>query len=61
MDDHADRVSETWKRHGGVMLPMYQSEAMWLNFHASDGYAFAVKIAAGKINAAWKVTHHREC
>jgi hypothetical protein len=51
VDDHADRVSETWKRHGGVMLPMYQSEAMWLNFDASDGYAFAVKIAAGKINA----------
>lgn len=51
VDDYADRVPETWKRHGGVMLPMYQSEAMWLNFHASDGYAFAVKIAAGKINA----------
>jgi hypothetical protein len=27
VDDHADRVPETWKRHGGVMLPMYQRRA----------------------------------
>jgi len=39
------------------MLPMYQSEAMWLNFHAEYDderrtyYPFAIKIATGKINA----------
>jgi hypothetical protein len=43
-------VAGEWKRHGGVFLPMYQSEALWLNFDAS-GYPFAVKVAAGKINA----------
>jgi hypothetical protein len=32
------------------MLPMYQSEAMWLNF-SSHGYPFALKVATGKINA----------
>ncbi len=32
VDDHADRVPATWLTHGGVMLPMYQSEAMWLSF-----------------------------
>ncbi len=37
-------------KHGGVFLPMYQTEAMWLNF--SGDYPCAVKIAAGKINAA---------
>ncbi len=31
------------------MLPMYQSEAMWINFDSE--YPFAVKIGAGKINA----------
>jgi hypothetical protein len=30
---------------------MYQSEAMWLNFSSPSGYPFAVKIAAGKVNA----------
>ncbi len=51
VDDHAKRVPESWHRRGGVMLPMYQSEAMWLNFSASGDYPFAVKVAAGKINA----------
>ncbi|MFH1679090.1 MAG: hypothetical protein ABIH26_00420 [Candidatus Eisenbacteria bacterium] len=57
VDDHAARLPKEWIAHGGVMLPMYQSEAMWLNFDArwadSRGtqYPFAVKIAAGKINA----------
>jgi len=49
VDDHADRVPESWIRHGGVMMPMYQSEAMWINF--SGDYPFAIKVATGKINA----------
>ena len=32
VDDHAERVSPEWLQHGGVMLPMYQSEAMWILF-----------------------------
>ncbi len=56
VDDHANRVPEDWLERGGVMLPMYQSEAMWINFRGE--YPFAVKIATGKINAVsgqpWK-------
>jgi hypothetical protein len=52
VDDFAARVPAAWLRHGGVMLPMYQSEALWIRFHASHRYPFAVKIATGKINAA---------
>jgi len=44
-------VSDEWKRHGGVFLPMHQSEAMWLRFSMLGDYPFAVKVAAGKINA----------
>jgi hypothetical protein len=57
VDDLAGRVPPGWIEHGGVMLPMYQSEAMWLNFHAEYdaercvAYPFAIKIATGKINA----------
>ena len=57
VDDHAGRVSLDWLERGGVMLPMYQSEAMWLLFtpHHVDrrwtSYPFAIKVAAGKINA----------
>jgi hypothetical protein len=28
VDDHAASVPELWLRHGGVMTPMYQSEAL---------------------------------
>jgi hypothetical protein len=46
------------------MLPMYQSEALWLNFDAdASRYPFAIKIAAGKINAVtgdeWEETLRR--
>ncbi len=51
VDDHAARVPSSWIEHGGVMLPMYQSEAMWISFAGGNGYPFALKVAAGKINA----------
>jgi len=51
VDDFAERAPGRWLQHGGVMLPMYQSEAMWLNFTSPAGYPFAVKVAAGKVNA----------
>ncbi len=57
VDDYLNHLPDTWEEHGGVFLPMYQTEAMWINFHAD--YPMAVKIAAGKINAVtgqrWKV------
>ena len=56
VDDFSDRIPAKWKDHGGVMLPMYQSEAMWLKFdghHASaqGTYPFVIKVATGKRSA----------
>lgn len=57
IDDFAGRVQQEWVDHGGVMLPMYQSEAMWLSFGSSllmtqsAPWPFAVKIATGKRSA----------
>ena len=56
------------ERRGGVMLPMWQAEAMWLSFsnEGSDSLPFpvAVKVAAGKINAVtgerWRSELHRQ-
>ncbi len=62
VDDYPDNLPETWNQHGGVFTPMYQAEALWINFRAD--YPMAVKIAAGKINAvtgeAWEeeLTRH---
>ena len=49
VDDYGDSVPGAWNTRGGVFLPMYQAEALWLNF--SGSYPMAVKVAAGKINA----------
>ncbi|MGE0494863.1 MAG: hypothetical protein AB7S38_36975 [Vulcanimicrobiota bacterium] len=56
LDDHAGAVPQSWLTSGGVMLPMYQSEALWLYFTSAyipnqESYPFALKVAAGKINA----------
>ncbi|KAA6185286.1 hypothetical protein F2Q65_09305 [Thiohalocapsa marina] len=32
VDDVADRLPEAWHIHGGVFVPMYQSEALWMRF-----------------------------
>jgi hypothetical protein len=64
IDEHAERVPAPWLKRGGVLLPMYQSEALWLNFHSQHvpdretSYPFAVKVATGKINAATGETWH---
>ena len=51
VEDHEKRLPEKWSEHGGVLLPMYQAEAMWICFGSPAKYPFAVKISAGKINA----------
>ena len=54
VEDYKDKVPAKWLEHGGVFLPMYQREAMWLSFgmngHNPDNYC-ALKVAAGKVNA----------
>jgi hypothetical protein len=51
VDDFSARVPEDWRPRGGVMLPMFRSEALWISFGYRGGYPFAVKVATGKINA----------
>jgi hypothetical protein len=61
VEDYAARVPADWRERCGVMLPLYQAEAMWISFGwrwFRRGYPCAIKIAAGKINAVsgkpWK-------
>src|SRR5512134_1906710 len=49
VDDYEDRVPREWLEHGGVFLPMYQREAMWMSF--GSGQPHAVKVAIGKVCA----------
>jgi hypothetical protein len=62
LDDFPATAPASWLQRGGGVLPMYQSEALWISFSAR--YPCAVKIAAGKINAvsgeAWTAELHSE-
>jgi hypothetical protein len=51
IEDHASRVPAAWAARGGVILPMYQREALWICLHGQPWKPRAVKVAAGKICA----------
>ena len=57
IDDFAQRVPASWLKRGGVLLPMWQTEALWLNFQSryiekrATPYPFAIKVATGKVSA----------
>ena len=49
VDDYESAVPSRWLERGGLLMPMYQAEALWLNFHGH--YPVSIKLGAGKINA----------
>ena len=64
VDDYADRLPPAWRRRGGVLLPMHQAEAMWIEFDSETDYPFAIKVATGKVCAvtgdAWAERLNRD-
>ncbi|MFT4189815.1 MAG: hypothetical protein QM621_14720 [Aeromicrobium sp.] len=44
VEDYPDTVPAAWRERGGVMLPVYQREAMWLSFHADEPAALQVGV-----------------
>ena len=69
VEDHTDKLPAQTTSRGGVILPMWQAEAMWLDFSNQGpgwdlAFPVAIKVAAGKINAvtgeAWRTGLHRD-
>jgi len=64
VDDYADRVPAEWLQRGGVFLPMYQREAMWLRLSGESWKPRAVKVAVGKVcaltGAPWSEELHSD-
>ncbi|MEU5312181.1 hypothetical protein [Streptomyces sp. NPDC021562] len=48
--DHPDTVPPEWRARGGVMLPVYLREAMWLSF-AGSARPVALQVGVGKVCA----------
>ncbi|MCX5042310.1 hypothetical protein OG921_03780 [Aldersonia sp. NBC_00410] len=49
VSDYPDTAPAEWLARGGVMLPIYQREALWLSFHASE--PAALQVGVGKVCA----------
>ncbi|MCH9736504.1 MAG: hypothetical protein K0U78_18440 [Actinomycetia bacterium] len=49
VEDYSDTAPAEWLARGGVMLPIYQREAMWLSFDASE--PAALQVGVGKVCA----------
>ena len=49
--DYAERVPPPWRERGGVFIPVYQREALWLGFDGAQWKPNAVKIGVGRVNA----------
>ncbi|WP_411147750.1 hypothetical protein [Streptomyces sp. A30] len=50
VSDYPDTVPEGWRARGGVMLPVYLREAMWLSFSGTREPA-ALQVGVGKVCA----------
>lgn len=57
IDQYRTTIPESWLEHGGVMMPLFQSEAMWMTFSSNDGFPFLLMISAGGINAVTGEAH----
>jgi len=57
VEDFKGRVPANWQEHGGVFVPLYQSEALWIRFSPHTvtnhfhAYPFIVKVGTGKKSA----------
>jgi hypothetical protein len=49
VSDYAHNMPDDMARKGGVFIPMYQREAMWVQFHSTT--QFAIKMYVGGVNA----------
>ncbi len=58
VEDYADRIPSDWQKSHAYFIPMYQREALWINFDAAFWKPNAVQVGIGRINAltghAWK-------
>jgi hypothetical protein len=59
VSDFADRVPGDWDHKNGYFIPMYQREAMWIDFDGAWWKPNAVKVGVGLVNAvsggAWNL------
>jgi hypothetical protein len=48
LEDFEQNLSRRWRDRGGIVMPMWRGEAMWIAFDVR--YPCAIKIGTGKVN-----------
>lgn len=48
---HSERLPDKMAEEGGVFLPMWQREALWISFKTTSSSPYALRIYVGHINA----------
>ncbi len=51
VEDYAERVPEKWLEQGGFIIPLYQREALFLEFAGVKWRPTIAKVSVGRINA----------
>lgn len=51
VEDYAGKVPEKWQQEGGFFIPLYQREALYLEFEGADWRPSILKVAVGRVNA----------
>lgn len=51
IEDYADKVPAHWLEDGGLFIPLYQKEAMFIQFEGNTSYPSIAKVCVGRINA----------
>ena len=51
VEDYAEKVPDKWLSEGGFFVPLYQKEALFLEFEGKKWRPCAAKIAVGRVNA----------
>jgi hypothetical protein len=51
VEDYSERVPSAWRERGGFFVPLYQREALWLQFDGAPWKPNAVRVGVGGVNA----------
>ena len=51
VEDYAERVPAKWLEEGGLIIPLYQREALFLEFEGVEWRPTIAKVAVGRVNA----------
>lgn len=51
VEDYAERVPEKWLEQGGFIIPLYQREALFLEFAGVKWHPTIAKVSVGRVNA----------